>query len=62
MARVGLLEVLAACSDVGINPIKEGSDGDGPAIEVDPDFLDFGVASKDDDAVDISYSGLLTCD
>lgn len=47
--------LLGGCSDVEFHPIKEGGDGDGPAIEVDPDFLDFGTASKDDDAVVKSF-------
>ena len=42
---------LTACSEQGIHNIGDGGDGDGPIIEVTPDYLDFGVVSRDQPAV-----------
>ena len=42
---------LSACNEQGIHSISDGGDGDGPRIEVEPDYLDFGLASRDDPAV-----------
>ena len=42
---------LTACGEQGIHNIGDGGDGDGPMIEVTPDYLDFGLVSRDRPAV-----------
>ncbi len=48
---LALLVLLVGCSDQAFNPITATDQGGGPGIAVDPDYIDFGVASRDDDAV-----------
>lgn len=44
-----LAVLIAACSEHSINKVGEGIGGDGPAVKVHPDFLDFGSLDSDDE-------------
>jgi hypothetical protein len=47
--------LLIGCTENSFSPLKEGNDGDGAAIEVEPDWLSFGTVSYDDDPVVQSF-------
>ena len=46
----------AGCSDQTFVPTSKDAGGEGPAIEVTPDHLDFGTLGPDDSAVVQSYT------
>ncbi len=45
-----LVLALFACSDHQLNTVEAGSGGDGPHILVQPEFIDFGTLTGDDEA------------
>jgi hypothetical protein len=52
---VALTALLAGCSENGLAALDKGNGGEGPQIEVDPDWLDFGTVSYDDGSVVRSF-------
>ena len=47
----GILLALTACSDQNFSKVEDGNAGDEPNIEVSPILLQFGTATRDDDAI-----------
>jgi hypothetical protein len=57
MRGLPLLPLLCACMDHGFNPVKdEPLPGEGPRIEVDPSFIDFGTMTGADEAMIRSFT------
>lgn len=47
--------LLIGCTENSFSPLEKGNDGDGAAIEVEPDWLSFGTVGYDDDPVVQSF-------
>lgn len=48
---LSLLVIIGGCSEQGFHSVDKNGDGDGPAIEVSPRSLDFGLLGHGDEAV-----------
>jgi hypothetical protein len=56
MRHLLVLPFALACSESNLSSLKDGGDGDGPMIEVTPDFLDYGTLGQSDGPVIQSFT------